>query len=58
VQVVIQGKDISLIDSRNLFDGLITDFGAESPHAITSFNKYLATDSHIIHNPDFENGVC
>jgi hypothetical protein len=58
VQVVIQGKDISLIDSRNLFDGLITDFGTESPHAITSFNKYLATDSHIIHNPDFENGVC
>ena len=52
ISLLLQKKDgtISLADVRDLFDGLIQDFGHE-------FRHYLAPDSEIVNNPDFENGI-
>ena len=41
---------LDLRQVRNLFDRLIEDYGTE-------FRKYLAEDSHIINNKDFEQAI-
>ena len=42
---------LNLLDARNLFDGLVEDFGTKYPLS------HLRKDSTIIENPDFEKGV-
>jgi hypothetical protein len=44
-------KTLTLHESRELFDGLIVDFGGKYP--LTA----LRTDSGLVNNPRFENGI-
>ncbi|EGZ16639.1 hypothetical protein PHYSODRAFT_285818 [Phytophthora sojae] len=45
----LQADGLTLLDARNLCDGLI--------EIRPSFAKYLASDAEIVHSPDFEQAV-
>jgi hypothetical protein len=47
-----KGNDVTLLDSRVLFDKLLDEFEDDG-----SCKKHLAVGTKIVSPPDFENGI-